>query len=44
VPNHMTKSDQPTDDGPQIDRGRPRESERPTRRRETGGWSRRITA
>jgi len=44
VPNHMTKSDQPTDDRPPIDRGRPAESERPTRRRETGGWSRRITA
>jgi NADPH-dependent stearoyl-CoA 9-desaturase len=44
VPNHMTKSDSPDEDAPQIDRGRPREHERPTRRRETGGWSRRITA
>jgi len=44
VPNHMTKSDQPTDDAPAVERGRPRESERPIRRRETGGWSRRVTA
>jgi NADPH-dependent stearoyl-CoA 9-desaturase len=44
LPNHMTKSHSPDEDAPQIDRGRPRESERPTRRRETGGWSRRITA
>jgi NADPH-dependent stearoyl-CoA 9-desaturase len=44
LPNHMTSSDQPTDDYPQVERGRPAESERPTRRRETGGWSRRVTA
>ena len=44
VPNHMTKSDQPTDEHPPVERGRPRESERPIRRQETGGWSRRITA
>ena len=44
VPNHMTKPNRPTDGTPEVDRGRPAESERPTRRRETGGWSRRITA
>jgi NADPH-dependent stearoyl-CoA 9-desaturase len=44
VPNHMTKPNRPTDGTPEVDRGRPAESERPVRRRETGGWSRRITA
>ncbi len=44
LPNRMTASDQPTDEHPPVERGRPSEAERPTRRRETGGWSRRITA
>jgi linoleoyl-CoA desaturase len=44
LPNHMTSSDQPTDEHPPVERGRPSEAERPTRRRETGGWSRRISA
>jgi linoleoyl-CoA desaturase len=44
LPNGMTSSNQPTDDHPPVERGRPSESERPIRRRETGGWSRRVTA
>ena len=41
LPNRMSSSDQPEPPSPSIDRGRKTDAERPQRRTETGGWSRR---
>jgi linoleoyl-CoA desaturase len=41
LPNHMTRSDVPADDVPR-DRHRKSDAERPPRRTELGGWSRRA--
>ena len=40
LPNGFTSSNQPEPPSPQVDRGRKSDSERPTRRLETGAWSR----
>jgi linoleoyl-CoA desaturase len=40
LPNGMTSSDQPEPPSPPVSRGRLRDEERPSRRLETGGWSR----
>jgi NADPH-dependent stearoyl-CoA 9-desaturase len=44
LPNGMTSSDQPDPPSPSVDRGRKTDAERPQRRTETGGWSRRPAA
>ena len=40
LPNGMTESRQPEPSGPEVERGRKSDAERPTRRTELGQWSR----